>query len=86
MLILLCQQASISISNALYFRSVQAGTRENLKMIAAQRDSLEDARRSREDALKATKARIERSQISLSMTASHPVDVDQKQLPGLNEP
>ncbi|KAF7784549.1 hypothetical protein Agabi119p4_714 [Agaricus bisporus var. burnettii] len=57
MLTLLCQQASISISNALYFRSVQAGTRENLKMIAAQRDSLEDARRSREDALKATKTK-----------------------------
>ncbi|KXN87566.1 Peroxide stress-activated histidine kinase mak2 [Leucoagaricus sp. SymC.cos] len=57
MLTLLCQQASISIANALLFRSVQAGTRENLKMIAAQRESLEDARRSREDALKATKAR-----------------------------
>jgi GAF domain-containing protein len=56
MLTLLCQQASISIANALLFRSVQAGTRENLKMIAAQRESLEDARRSREDALKATKA------------------------------
>ncbi|KAF5355680.1 hypothetical protein D9756_004007 [Leucocoprinus leucothites] len=55
MLTLLCQQASISIANALLFRSVQAGTRENLKMIAAQRKSLEDARRSREDALKATK-------------------------------
>ncbi|KII94402.1 hypothetical protein PLICRDRAFT_695401 [Plicaturopsis crispa FD-325 SS-3] len=52
---LLCQQASISISNALLFRSVQAGTRENLKMISAQRDALEAARRSREDALKATK-------------------------------
>ncbi len=56
-LTLLCQQASISIANALLFRSVQAGTRENLKMIAAQREALEDARRSREDALKATKAR-----------------------------
>ncbi|PCH33241.1 hypothetical protein WOLCODRAFT_21861 [Wolfiporia cocos MD-104 SS10] len=54
-LTLLCQQASIGISNALLFRSVQAGTRENLKMIAAQRDALEAARRSREDALKATK-------------------------------
>ncbi|KAK7468476.1 Chk1 protein kinase [Stygiomarasmius scandens] len=54
-LTLLCQQASISISNALLFRSVQAGTRENLKMIAAQRDALEAARKSREDALKATK-------------------------------
>lgn len=54
-LTLLCQQASISIANALLFRSVQAGTRENLKMIAAQKEALEAARRSREDALKATK-------------------------------
>ncbi|KAJ6626914.1 dual-domain HisK/Mak2 protein kinase [Mycena sp. CBHHK59/15] len=55
MLTLLCQQASISIANALLFRSVQAGTKENLKMIAAQRDALEAARKSREDALTATK-------------------------------
>ncbi|KAL0950689.1 hypothetical protein HGRIS_007467 [Hohenbuehelia grisea] len=55
MLTLLCQQASISISNALLFKSVQTGTKENLKMIAAQREALEAARRSREDALKATK-------------------------------
>lgn len=55
MLTLLCEQASISISNALLFRSVQAGTRENLKMISAQKDALEIARKSREDALKATK-------------------------------
>ncbi|KIP05676.1 hypothetical protein PHLGIDRAFT_128752 [Phlebiopsis gigantea 11061_1 CR5-6] len=52
---LLCDQASIGIANALLFRSVQAGTRENLKMIATQREALEAARRSREDALKATK-------------------------------
>lgn len=57
-LTLLCQQASISIANALLFRSVQAGTRENLKMIAAQREALEAARKSREDALKATKVRF----------------------------
>jgi len=57
MLTLFCQQASISISNALLFRSVQAGTRENLKMIATQREALEAARKSREDALKATKVR-----------------------------
>ncbi|KAJ7151534.1 hypothetical protein C8R46DRAFT_1166444 [Mycena filopes] len=57
MLTLLCQQASISVANALLFRSVQAGTRENLKMIAAQRDALEAARKSREDALTATKLR-----------------------------
>ncbi|KAF9056453.1 histidine kinase [Panaeolus papilionaceus] len=54
-LTLLCQQASISISNALLFRSVQAGTRENLKMIASQKEALEAADKSREDALKATK-------------------------------
>lgn len=54
-LTLLCQQASISISNALLFRSVQAGTRENLKMIAAQKEALEEARKSRENAVKATK-------------------------------
>ncbi|KAJ7139584.1 dual-domain HisK/Mak2 protein kinase [Mycena epipterygia] len=57
MLTLLCQQASISIANALLFRSVQAGTKENLKMIAAQKYALEAARKSREDALTATKAR-----------------------------
>ncbi|KAJ7480148.1 hypothetical protein B0H11DRAFT_2026757 [Mycena galericulata] len=56
MLTLLCQQASISVANALLFRSVQTGTRENLKMIAAQREALEAARKSREDALTATKA------------------------------
>ncbi|THH17217.1 hypothetical protein EW146_g3550 [Bondarzewia mesenterica] len=55
LLTLLCQQANISVANALLFRSVQAGTRENLKMISTQRDALEAARRSREDALKATK-------------------------------
>jgi len=54
-LTLFLQQASISVSNALLFRSVQAGTRENLKMISSQRAALEEARRSREDALKATK-------------------------------
>ncbi|KAJ7693555.1 dual-domain HisK/Mak2 protein kinase [Mycena rosella] len=55
MLTLLCQQASISVANALLFRSVQTGTKENLKMIAAQREALEAARKSREDALTATK-------------------------------
>lgn len=35
--------------------NLAAGTRENLKMIAAQRDALEAARKSREDALTATK-------------------------------
>lgn len=58
MLTLLCEQASIGISNALLFRSVQKGTRENLKMIANQREALEAARKSREDALKATKVGV----------------------------
>lgn len=55
LLTLLCQQANISVANALLFRSVQAGTKENLRMISAQREALEDARHSREDALKATR-------------------------------
>ncbi len=59
MLTLLCEQASIGISNALLFRSVQKGTRENLKMIANQREALEAARKSREDALKATKVSVD---------------------------
>jgi signal transduction histidine kinase len=36
---------------------VQAGTRENLKMISVQRDALEVARKSREAAVRATKVR-----------------------------
>ncbi|KAI0028278.1 histidine kinase [Vararia minispora EC-137] len=55
LLTLLCQQANISVANALLFRSVQAGTRENLKMISAQREALEVARQSREAAEKAAK-------------------------------
>lgn len=57
MIHLLCQQATISITNALLFRSVQAGTRENLRMIDTQKKALAIARQSREDALKATKVR-----------------------------
>ncbi|KAL4069355.1 STKc type histidine kinase, partial [Scleroderma citrinum] len=53
----LCQQASISISSAVLFRSVQAGIRENLKMIASQREALEAARKSREDAIRATRVK-----------------------------
>lgn len=66
-LTLLVQQASISIANAMLFRSVQAGTRENLKMIASQRAALEQARRSREDALKATKVSDIFSTVSLTL-------------------
>ncbi|KAI6045151.1 STKc type histidine kinase [Pisolithus marmoratus] len=53
----LCQQANISISSAILFRSVQAGTRENLKMIASQKEALEAARKSREDAIRATRVK-----------------------------
>jgi GAF domain-containing protein len=56
-LTLLCEQVSISIANALLFRSVQVGTRENLKMIASQKQALDQARRHREEAEKATAAK-----------------------------
>lgn len=82
LLTLLCQQASIGISNALLFRSVQAGTRENLKMIAAQRDALEAARKSREDALKATKV----SSMSIPHTRLPKCAADQEQLSCFYEP
>lgn len=52
---LLCQQASISIANAMLFRSVQQATKANLQMIQSQRQALEEARASREAAMKATK-------------------------------
>ena len=78
---LLCEQASIGIANALLFRSVQAGTRENLKMIAAQREALEAARRSREDALKATKVWNPGEVVGLGLM----ITLDQKQFPGLDE-
>lgn len=71
-LTLFCQQASISISNALLFRSVQAGTRENLKMIATQREALEAARKSREDALKATKVTALDSAKTVQLTSTFP--------------
>jgi K+-sensing histidine kinase KdpD len=54
---ILCEQVSISIANALLFRSVQMGTRENLKMIASQREALDQARKHREEAEKATTAK-----------------------------
>lgn len=71
MLTLLCQQASISIANALLFRSVQTGTKENLKMIAAQREALEAARRSREDALKATKVYMPFSGVQIHLLTAY---------------
>ena len=81
MIHLLCQQATISITNALLFRSVQAGTRENLRMIDTQKKALAIARQSREDALKATKVK---PLISLhSALTSNP---DKKQLLGVYVP
>ncbi|KZT42789.1 hypothetical protein SISSUDRAFT_979545 [Sistotremastrum suecicum HHB10207 ss-3] len=52
---LLGSQASISISNAFFFQTLQQATKANIRRIAIQRDALEEARRSREEALKATK-------------------------------
>ncbi|KAG8808819.1 hypothetical protein FRC17_003761, partial [Serendipita sp. 399] len=55
LLSLLSQQASISIANALLFQSVQQATKANLQMIQFQRQALEEARASKEAAMKATK-------------------------------
>jgi hypothetical protein len=66
------------------FRSVQTGTKENLKMIATQRDALETARKSREDALKATKVR--QDELDLSTMSHNMSAADQKQLFGIYEP
>jgi len=52
---ILAQQASISITNAILFRKLQRATQANIRMIDQQKKALEEARRSREDALKATK-------------------------------
>ncbi|KAI9243547.1 hypothetical protein BDA99DRAFT_530153 [Phascolomyces articulosus] len=51
---ILCHQIGISITNALLFKSVQKATLANTRMIAKQREALEEARSSREQALKAT--------------------------------
>ena len=51
---ILCHQIGISITNALLFKSVQKATMANTRMIAKQREALEEARSSREQALKAT--------------------------------
>ncbi|KAI8145982.1 hypothetical protein BJV82DRAFT_31161 [Fennellomyces sp. T-0311] len=52
---ILCHQIGISITNALLFKSVQKATLANTRMIEKQREALEEARSSREQALKATK-------------------------------
>jgi len=71
LLTLLCQQANISVANALLFRSVQAGTKENLRMISTQKEALEDARQSRENALKATRVLYVFSFLDNSMSFLH---------------
>lgn len=54
-LALLCDQIGISITNALLFKSVQKATKANALMIESQLEALEEARASREQALRATK-------------------------------
>ncbi|KAI7874264.1 uncharacterized protein EV154DRAFT_486946 [Mucor mucedo] len=54
-LALLCDQIGISITNALLFKSVQKATKANALMIESQLKALEEARASREQALRATK-------------------------------
>ncbi|EJT96515.1 hypothetical protein DACRYDRAFT_25673, partial [Dacryopinax primogenitus] len=57
MMTVLAQQASISITNCLLFQDVTKATRNNIRMINSQKEALEEARRSREDALKAAKTK-----------------------------
>ena len=52
---LLCKQASISITNAQLLRIVQTTRKDHMKVIQLQKALLEDARNSREEALRATK-------------------------------
>jgi hypothetical protein len=52
-------------------------------MIASQREALETARKSREDALKATKVRQDELDLS---RRNYNLSVDQKQLLGIYEP
>jgi hypothetical protein len=54
-LTLLCDQIGISITNALLFKSLQKATQTNAQMIETQLKALEEARASREQALRATK-------------------------------
>lgn len=54
-LALLCDQIGISVTNALLFKSVQKATKANALMIESQLKALEEARASREQALRATK-------------------------------
>ncbi|CDS05990.1 hypothetical protein LRAMOSA08518 [Lichtheimia ramosa] len=54
---LLCQQMGISLTNAALFKSVRRVTAANMKMIEMQKQALEEARRSKEAADKATRLR-----------------------------
>ncbi|KAI8140084.1 hypothetical protein BJV82DRAFT_715928 [Fennellomyces sp. T-0311] len=54
---LLCQQMGISITNAFLFKSVQRVTMANMRMIEMQKQALEDARKSKEAADRATRLR-----------------------------
>ncbi|KAI9488872.1 hypothetical protein BDB00DRAFT_846468 [Zychaea mexicana] len=54
---LLCQQMGISITNAFLFKSVQRATMANMRMIEMQKQALEDARKSKEAAVRATRLR-----------------------------
>ncbi|KAI9494151.1 hypothetical protein BDB00DRAFT_819835 [Zychaea mexicana] len=54
---LLCQQMGISTANAFLFKSVQHATMANMRMIEMQKEALEEARRSKEAAVRATRLR-----------------------------
>ncbi|KAI8138755.1 hypothetical protein BJV82DRAFT_673294 [Fennellomyces sp. T-0311] len=54
---LLCQQMGISITNAFLFKSVQRVTMANMRMIEMQKQALEEARKSKEAADRATRLR-----------------------------
>ncbi|KAI9245237.1 hypothetical protein BDA99DRAFT_290142 [Phascolomyces articulosus] len=54
---LLCQQMGISTTNASLFKSVQRATMANVRMIEMQRRALEEAQRSKEAAIRATRLR-----------------------------
>lgn len=54
---LLCQQMGISITNAFLFKSVQRVTMANMRMIEMQKKALEEARKSKEAAVRATRLR-----------------------------
>ncbi|KAG2173042.1 hypothetical protein INT44_007015, partial [Umbelopsis vinacea] len=56
-LTLLCQQMGISLTNAFLFKSIQKVTMTNVRMIETQKLALEEARKSKEDALRATHLR-----------------------------